>query len=157
MKNIDDNNKWLIERIDDGNFDGGVEDDFVSNHMMIWHRVMLLELRELRKLGLMPTLSLIVEDEEGTDLEEEGYQWDDGDDDDFGDLKDEWWLIIVGRSLGILLWSWSMNWLCTNCIYFFSVFFFLSRIWSMIYGRDYKIMGGRCNFPILVLRVIVYK
>ena len=35
MKNIDDNNKWLIERIDDGNFDGGVEDDFVSNHMMI--------------------------------------------------------------------------------------------------------------------------
>ena len=123
MKNIDDNNKWLIERIDDGNFDGGVEDDFVSNHMMIWHRVMLLELRELRKLGLMPTLSLIVEDEEGTDLEEEGYQWDDGDDDDFGDLKDEWWLIIVGRSLGILLWSWSMNWFCTNCIICFRFFF----------------------------------
>ena len=81
----------------------------------------------------MPTLSLIVEDEEGTDLEEEGYQWDDGDDgddDDFGDLKDEWWLIIVGRSLGILLWSWSMNWLCTNCIYFYVLMNFFTNSWQ---------------------------
>ena len=124
LKDINDNNEWLIGRIENGDSHGGAQDDFVfDDDNLTWDDVPRSPRAEEAKftprakvsLSIIPqprritsssrtlsSCSLIDEDEEMVDSvkeeDGEGYQCDNGNnDDDFVDLKDEWWLIVVDK------------------------------------------------------------
>ena len=60
LKDIDDSNEWLIGRMENKDSHGGAQDDFVFDDDNLT-RVMLLELLDLRRLGLILELELELE------------------------------------------------------------------------------------------------
>ena len=60
LKDIDDSNEWLIGRIEDEDSHGVAQDDFVFDDDNLT-LVMLLELLDLRRLGLILELELELE------------------------------------------------------------------------------------------------
>ena len=118
MKDIDDHNEWLIGRMEDEDFHGGAQDDFVfDDDNLTWGEVARAigaeeakfdtKARARASLSIipptrgitsssrtLPSHSLIDEDEDGdmvdsADEEDgEGYKCDDGNDDDDDDFVD---------------------------------------------------------------------
>ena len=114
LKDIDDINEWLIGRIEDEDSHGGVQNDFVfDDDNLTWGDVararasssIIPPTREIASsFRTLPSHSLIEEYEDGdivdsVDEEDgEGYKYgDSNDDDDFVDLEEGWWLLVVDK------------------------------------------------------------